>query len=441
MRAVLLALAGMAVAVPARAGEPATASDDVAAIRKELARQAADIAQLKATAAGEQPNVRVSGYVQIDWTLHNQSSLDEVNLSTRQPLNQDRFTLRRGHVRVDADRGLLSAALEVDANTINGPQVRPIDAEVSLRWPEKRDASRPYLAASLGLMKTPFGFEVPELDSVRPFLERATVLRALFPGEYDVGARFAGGYRFLEWGVAVMNGNPIGSKVFPALAPSRTKDLVGRVGVHVDLAKDVRFEAGVSAVTGEGFHEGTPTTKDVLVWRDENGDGLVQATEIQVIPGSSQTASQQFHRFALGADARLVVKLAPLGDLSLRGEVVRASNLDRGLEIADPVAAEHDLRELGFYFGATQELTKWGMIGLRYDRYDPDSDATRQSVASLVPVNRTYSTLALMAMLRYETARLVFEYDKNGNALGRDATGAPTTLASDAMIVRGQVAF
>jgi hypothetical protein len=293
----------------------------------------------------------------------------------------------------------------------------------------------------MGLMRILFGFEVQELDRIRPFLERATVLRALFPGEFDVGARFAGGYRFVDWGVAIMNGSPIGSKELPGLAPSRTKDLVGRVGVHVDIAPGVRFEAGASAVTGEGFHEGTPTTKDTLVWHDENGDGIVQATEVQVIPGSSATASQQFHRFALGADARVIFKLAPLGDLSLRAEVVRASNMDRGLELADPIGAGHDLRELGWYAGITQEITQWGMIGFRYDHYDPDADATRQSAASLVPLDRSYSTLALMAMLRYESARLVFEYDKNGNALGRDATGAATTLADDAMIVRGQVTF
>ena len=47
--------------------------------------------------------------------------------------------------------------------------------------------------ATLGLMRIPFGFEVQELDYVRPFLERATVLRALFPGEFDLGARLRGG--------------------------------------------------------------------------------------------------------------------------------------------------------------------------------------------------------------------------------------------------------
>ena len=79
--------------------------------------------------------------------------------------------------------------LEIDANTTNGPQVRPIDAEVSVRWPDKAGSGAPHLLLSAGLMKIPFGFEVPELDVVRPFLERSTVMRALFPGEFDLWAR------------------------------------------------------------------------------------------------------------------------------------------------------------------------------------------------------------------------------------------------------------
>ncbi|HEY4012704.1 MAG TPA: hypothetical protein VGM06_05175 [Polyangiaceae bacterium] len=441
-------------ACPARAGAdeapaapPSPASlADVDALRSELARQAEAIAELRRRASGvvaatEGTTLRVSGYVQVDWVVDNQASQDEVDFSTNLPLNQDRFTLRRGHVRLDAERGLVSAALEIDANTVSGPQVRPIDAELKVRWPAKAADGAPSIEASLGLMKIPFGFEVPELDQVRPFLERAAVLRALFPGEFDLGARLSLGYRSFEWAIALMNGNPIGDKVFPALAPVGTKELVGRLGTHVDVVQGVRLELGVSADTGLGFHEGTPTTKDQLVWRDENGDGLVQPSEIQVIPGSAATPSQQFRRFAIGADARVIARVPRLGDLAVRAEIVRGQNLDRGIEYADPVGAGHDLRELGWYIGFSQEITRWAMVGVRYDRYDPDEDASVGLAANLVPVDRTYTTLALMAMLRFESARLVVEYDKNDNALGRDATGAPTTLADDALTLRGQVRF
>lgn len=412
--ALFVALAATTLAASARAGDPPPPSAD--------------------------PVFRFSGFFQVDWVIHNQQSQDEIN-GESQPLNQDRFLLRRGHVRVDVDKGLVSGALEIDANTVNGPQVRPIDAEISLHWPEKPREGVPFFEATMGLMRIPFGFEVQELDYVRPFLERATVLQALFPGEFDLGARFRTTYRFLDCAIAVMNGSPIGAKVFPDITPTQEKDVVGRVGVDVRIAPGVRFQAGVSADTGTGFHSGTPATKAVLVWQDQNGDGLVEPNEVVAIGGSPATPSQTFHRFAFGGDARITARLPPLGDFSVRAEVVDGMNLDRGLEPADPVGAGHDLREVGWSGGATLEVTRWGMIGARYDVYNPDADATQQRAANLVPTDRSYSTFALMGMLRYDQARLLLEYDINKNPLGLAANGAPTTLAANALTLRAQMVF
>jgi hypothetical protein len=423
------ALALFAAAGPARA-------DDEARLRALEAEVAAE------REAREHPSVRVSGFVQVDWIAHNQSSQNEINDSNGALLNQDRFTLRRGHARVDADQGVVFGSLEIDANTTNGPQVRPIDAEVSLRWPPKADPAIPDLVLTAGLLRTPFGYEVQELDWVRPFLERAIVAQALFPGEFDLGVRLKARYRFADASIAAMNGSPIGAREFPDLDPVHQKDVVGRVGITADVVTNVvRLEAGVSGDAGTGFHRGTPTTKNTVVWQDANGDGVVQPTEITAIPGSAATPSSTFGRFAVGADARVTVAVPVLGSLALRAEIMSAVNMDRGLEPADPVATGRDLREIGFSIGASQELTRWGMIGVRYDRYDPDVDANQQRGVRLVPASRAYSTLALMAMVRYGAQRLVVEYDVNSNPLGISPDGAPNTLASDALTVRAQLVF
>ncbi|HEY0463794.1 MAG TPA: hypothetical protein VGC79_06275 [Polyangiaceae bacterium] len=453
--AALGALAALVLCSPPRAARAETAapadattvpsvSADLAQVRAELSRQGGELAALKAKenerARAPLP-VRASGYLQVDFVPYAQASQNEINYSTGAPLNQNRFTLRRGHLRFEADHGLLGAALEIDANTTHGLQVRPIAAELTLHYPERPDPGSPSIALSVGLIKIPFGFEVPERDVVRPFLERSTVARALFPGEFDLGARVRGQYRFLDLTVAVMNGHPIGDRTFPALAPNARKEIVARLALSTNVSPNVAFAVGVSGDTGNGFHEGTPTTKDQLVWRDDNGDGIVQATEVQLIPGSSASASEQFHRFAVGADARLVLRFLSHWETNLRAEVMRASNLDRGLEVADPVGAGYDLRELGWYVGVTQELTSWGLVGVRYDRYDPDQDAREQQAAQVVPRDRSYSTLALLAMLRYDSARLACEYDLNRNPLGRDSNGAPTNLESDVFTIRAQVQF
>jgi hypothetical protein len=414
--------------------------DEIARLRREIDDEKRAREEERARAR-DAVDLRWGGYVQVDAVLHRQSSQDEVNPSTGQPLNEDRVVLRRAHLRGDVERGLVSAALEIDANTVNGPMVRPIDAEVSLRWPEKRESNLPYVMGTLGLMRIPFGFEVPELDNVRPFLERSAVMRALFPGEFDLGVRIKGGYRSIDYALALMNGDPIGEKLFPARDPNGSKDLVGRIGVDTEIVDGVSVAAGLSAVTGMGFHKGTPSTKDVLVWRDVNEDGVVQSTEIQVIAGQAATPSQNFHRFALGADLRVSIRVPVIGKLSLRGEIVRGANLDRGLAPADPAATGRDLRESGWYAGLTQEITRWAIVGVRYDRYNPDLDASSGIAGNVVPTDSTFSTLALMAALRYAKARLVIEYDKNDNALGRNVNGAPTTLKDDALTLRGEVTF
>jgi hypothetical protein len=414
----------------------ASAPDATAARLDALERELAEERR-----AREHPAVRVSGFVQADWIVHDQSSQNEINDANASLLNRDRFTLRRGHLRIDAEHGVFSGALEIDANTTNGPQVRPIEAEASARWPENPDGRWPELVAAVGLFRIPFGYEVQELDWVRPFLERASVLQALFPGEFDLGARLRVKYRFAEAAIAYMNGSPIGARVFPAVDPVHQKDVVGRVGIATDVVARLRIEAGVSGDVGTGFHAGTPTTKNELVWQDMNGDGVVQPNEITVIPGSAATPSQTFDRFALGADARIIVGVPVLGALAVRGEIVSAVNMDRGIEPADPVATGRDLREFGFSVGATQEITRWGAVGVRYDRYDPDADADQQRGVRLVPVSRAYTTLAVMAMVRYGAQRLLLEYDVNSNPLGLSPDGAPTTLASNALTLRAQVVF
>ncbi|HXX68923.1 MAG TPA: hypothetical protein VEK07_17180 [Polyangiaceae bacterium] len=449
-----LALGAVALASLASAASPARADDSAASgpapieggLQAAVAQQGAAIEALRALLDSArkrfesgQSLVHLSGFLQVDWVVYDQASQDQVNGSTGAPLNEDRFTLRRGHLRADVEKGLLQGALEIDANTTSGPQVRPIEADVGFRWPLRAETSS--IGVTVGLTRIPFGYEVQELDWVRPFLERATVLQALFPGEFDLGLRFNVRYRFVDWAFAMMNGSPIGSKVFPDLDPAAAKEIIGRVSIDVPIASGIRFQAGISGDSGTGFHAGTPATKPQLEWQDQNGSGVVEPNEIIAVGGSPATRSQLFHRFAVGGDARLFVRLGPLGDFSLRTEVVDAVNLDRGLEVADPISAGRDLREVGWSAGATQELTRWAMIGARYDLYNPDADASQQRGVNLVPVDRTYATLALVAMLRYAQARLLLEYDVNRNPLGIGANGAPTTLADNALTLRTQLVF
>lgn len=447
---------------PAPALPPAPAPDpEIARLREALQAQQRSLAELEARVPKPEPpsqrrvtsrDLAVSGYVHVDWVAFRDSSQNEVNPSNGEPLNETRFLVRRARLRLETDQGYVHGAFDLDANTIRGPQVRPWNAEVSFKYPAttvyrgpaavaQSSSDEPFVIVSAGLLVTPFGFDVAELENQRPFLERSTMASELVPQSYDLGARVLGGYKFVNYALGIMNGDPIGESTFPGRDPNESKDLVFRIGASSELAEGLRFDAGFSGLTGRGFHKGTPQSKDQLVWRDQNEDGQVQQTELQVLAGSPATPSQGFQRFALGADARIHLRIPVLGELMVRAEVVRAKNLDRGTFAADPIAASRDLRELGWYVGVTQELTRWALVGVRYDTFDPDADARDQRPFALVPKDSSLSTWAFMATARWNKARLVAEYDHRKNALGRDVTGAPTTLADDSFTLRAVVGF
>jgi hypothetical protein len=382
----------------------------------------------------------LSGFVQADGVLYNQASVDEVNPSTAVPLNQTRFLIRRAHLRADLEYGIVSGAFEVEGSTVQSANVRIFAAEVSVRWPS--GVALPYAMATIGLMRIPFGFENQEWDYVRLFMERSNVIRALFPGENDLGVRVQGGWRFFRYQLAAMNGHPVAEQQYALLDPTRSKDFLGRLGVDTPVTRRLQVQVGISAVYGTGFHTGTAATKNTIVWNDTDNNGQVDPTEIIGVSGQPAVASQTFTRYALGGDLRLVADVPRVGELQLYGELVWATNLDRGLAPADPVGVGRDLRELGWYVGVTQQIRHWAAIGIRYDRYDPDADAREQVGANLVARSLAFSTLAIVVGGLYrQYGRLTLEYDHNTNGLGRDASGAPTTLGSDVLTLRGQVAF
>src|SRR5262245_7012145 len=100
---------------------------------------------------GQGVALRLSGFLQADAAFYSQSSEDEVSGAAAEPLNEQRFLIRRARLRGEAGYGIFQGALEVDANTVNGPAARLLAAEVSARWQGPNDGDLPLLMASIGL--------------------------------------------------------------------------------------------------------------------------------------------------------------------------------------------------------------------------------------------------------------------------------------------------
>jgi hypothetical protein len=381
---------------------------------------------------------KISGYVQSDWNILNQASSDQLNYSTGNPDNDQRFLIRRARLKLALEREYTAGVLELDGNTTNGTQARLVDAEASVKLPGEHPDDVPLIMATIGMFKIPFGYEVLQSDRDRLFMERSTAERALFPGEYDIGARLQGGWRFVRYAIAVQNGDPLGDKTFPGRDPNNAKDVTGRLGIDTPVTDFVRVSGGFSGLSGTGFHPGTPATKASVQWVDRNENGVLDPSELIVTPGKSATPSKNFGRFGYGADLELAVDVPKVGQTAVYGEIYFAKNLDRAILPADPVAVGRDYREFGGYGAVTQEIGAYGSVGVRYDYYRSDLDSTDQSRGLFVPSSNALQTVAFVAGARAVGGRLTLEYDVNRNHNGLDANGLPTNLASNTLILRGQ---
>lgn len=195
--------------------------EEVRQLREEVEAQRADKIRPPAPSSIEKPlgyeafwpwvtppdGLSVSGYVQSQYQ-YNDSSQDQLTQSG-QPLDQDRFSIRRARVQLAGEWQYAAMALELDANTNNGPQVDLRKAEASLQY-RPMHLRPPMIMATVGLFDVPFGYELVESPRTRWFTERSVASQAWFPTEPDLGLRLAGALEWFRWTIAVTDGYPMG---------------------------------------------------------------------------------------------------------------------------------------------------------------------------------------------------------------------------------------
>lgn len=371
----------------------------------------------------------------------NAASEPRVSDDGRRLLSLDRFTLRRANVLADVSGPWFALAIETTANTVNGMTFGLTQGFGTLRWPRSSDDGPAKVALTAGLFRVPFGWHNRVGSRVWGFAEGPLAIRALFPGQSDLGAALGGVIGWLRYDLALMNGHPVGDRSFPLLAPNGPRELVGRLGVQTAARRGaLRIEGGVSALHGTGLSPGAPATPDTIAYRDINQTGVIDPSNLVLIPGRPAIASRAFTRWALGAD--LVVRAEP--SRAWRFEVVvegvYAQNLDRGVEPADPITSSGDLRELGWSVGTVHTLFDRALLGVRVDGYNPDVDASGRVGGRVVPADRSYLTTSfLLGLSLSATNRLTAQYDLVVDHLAIDAAGRPTDQRNDAFTARLQV--
>jgi hypothetical protein len=394
--------------------------------------------EANATSRPVPPGFRIGGYLQTQFES-NQLSSDQL-ADGGAPYNQDRFSLRRGRLRVDRGWEYANATLELDASTYRGVNVGIRRAEGSLLYRGNNGLELPPLVMlTLGVTDIPFGFELLESSRVRPFMERSLGSSALFPTEMDVGLKLSGAVSFLRYAFAITNGEPVDTLNRYPRDPNAAKDFSGRVGVETQPLKDLAISGGTSFYQGTGFHAGTEATKPSFAWLDINEDRVIQPGELQGVPGTVAVPSLNFNRWAYALDLELLLR-SKFGATRLVVEGFVASNLDRAYLIASPALGQNDVREAGGYVALVQDVTRFGQVGFRASYYDPNSDFFGNLQGKQVPTSLAVTTLSPMVALRLpDVARLSAQYDIVSDSIAKDQRGVPTDAKNNQLTVRLQV--
>lgn len=425
---------------------PPTAADE--ALKAQIAALEARLSALETQKAAVVPieppketvevrGVEISGYGQVQ-LISNQYSANEVDVEG-DPLNQNRFLLRRGRIRFERDFSHAKTVAELDANINNGPAVSVKRFEISGFIPSKNIDSLPPIQLTAGLSEIPFGFELSQSSRSRVFMERTQGSRAFFPGEYDVGAQLTGALGPIRYAFAMQNGVPINN--FSNSVYTEEKTWIGRVGFDFATADKFGVSGGVSYLNGFGFHAGIPATKSQLLWSDANQDGIVTLSELEAVNGQAATASETFARWGVNGDLEIAFKTG-LGWSHVFAEVTMATNLDRDYFVADPVSTGHDLRESAWSVGATQEVSRWALLGFRVDNYDPNADFFESRRGDFIPTDVSVLTLSPVAGAQLPGfGKLLLQYDYIVDFLGRGSLGQPIDLPNDQWTLRLQGEF
>jgi hypothetical protein len=385
-------------------------------------------------------HVQASGYVQGQYQNFQQSE-NQLSADGGRLLNNTGFSVPRVRAVIEGSNNWSAAVLEYDIANLNSAFSGVQRAEATLHWRNPK-SNVPYLAGTFGVFRTPFGAEAERSARLRYYAENALVTQAFFPGQADLGFRAMGGVAWFRYAVAFVNGHPINEPRWGGRAPTKQGDVLGRLGVDADLGA-VRIIGGASLLKGKGFSPGSPATKDTITVRDVNESGVVTPQSVTLIPGRAATASRTFERWGTGVDLELSANVADVWRFWLRGEFLFGQNLDRNLFISDPILLGYNQRSYGAVGSFDNIIYQVGLLGFRYDFYQPDPDSTARIGGDVVRSSRRIETATFLAGLQLPgtNTRIFAEYDRVKDHLALATSGRPADLKNNRFILRLQVSL
>ncbi|HYH56822.1 MAG TPA: hypothetical protein VD772_09440, partial [Anseongella sp.] len=321
-------------------------------------QEAADSARIREI-AGNLENIKISGYVH---ALFQKASAPGISSFSGGPFEEDvdqRFTVRRGRMKLTYDAGLSSAVVQIDA-TEQGVIIR--DAYVRMTEPRWKT-----FGLQAGVQNRSFGHEVAFSSSRRETPERSRLFQTLFSGERDAGVKvFAeppaeSALGFLQAELGFYNGSGTISDY------DSSKDLIARLHAGFEgRERPWTLGLGVSLYSG-GQRQNSRYRYEMT---GSNDHFSIDSAESNI----GRTAKRRYY----GADLQVSWEF-PFGKSALRSEYITGQQPGSSSSSRTPRSRPDEatyVREFeGAYAVFIQQLGNSPLEAIvKYDFYDPNRD-------------------------------------------------------------------
>jgi hypothetical protein len=320
--------------------------------------------------------IKLSGYIQPQFRLTDARGTPAIFSGGAFPTNSNKlFQVRRGRFKVTYDNVLTQYVLQIDA-TQTGVILKDAYVLVTEPWLQT-------FGFQMGVFDRPFGYEISYSSGNRESPERARVFQTLFPGEREIGAKLfyapqMGSMSFLRADVGVFNGSGPLANEFDDF-----KDLIGHVAGQFPLG-----ESGAEIDLGVSGYFGNVRNNTKYLW--DNGVPSPGAKGF-VVDSTASNLGAGVERKYFGVDAQFYYDVPVVGGMTIRGEYLTGRQAGSSLAATPPNAVGTALTTIsppaqptgpmylrdfsGWYVYLIQNLGTKEQIVLKYDSYDPNTNA------------------------------------------------------------------
>jgi phosphate-selective porin len=300
--------------------------------------------------------IKVSGYIQTQWERYGK------DLETANGYNNT-FYIRRARVKFtyEATDGV-KFVLQPDFSTNN---LSLKDAYAVLNIPKFKD-----LTLWAGQMNRP-DYEVEYSSSSREVLERSRVIRAIYPGEREIGVKleYIGSKVPLKFQLMAMNGNFTGTQ---AKDVDSKKDVMGRIVYSVKMPS-----AGLGIDLGVNEYYGGNLAKTNQYFK--NSDGTLD---------SLSTDWRYLKKNWTGGEIQIYADV--LGGMSIKAEYISGinstpSSVASSATMAQKKASPNIYNNFsGYYVYMVKNIGAKNQFVAKYDYYDPNTKLTGDAAGNSI---------------------------------------------------------